>query len=265
MKKVLTVASIIAAIGPFATQPMYAATAKKHKKSHVANQYKDTAPVAVAAEEKPYDWMDGFSSNFTLASNYLFRGVSQTTNLPAVQGGITYTLPVGLYANVWGSNVKFDSTPDANSELDTIVGFRNTYREDLAYDLNFARYNYPGARILNYNEFNSVFNYHFIQAMFSYSGNEYNTHTTGLYYAGGINYTIPAAYVLNIEDLSILALFGHSSLSRAAGNSYNDYNISLSKKIKNFTLIAQWTSTNGRQHLAPYDGSMITGVVSVSM
>jgi uncharacterized protein (TIGR02001 family) len=269
MKKVLVMLSVCALISPLHVN---AATGKKakHKKHHPATYQqakaepiamKDVAPVmkdVPPVEEK--SWVDNLSGNLAWVSNYMFRGISQTRNLPAVQGSLTYSFPYGIYANAWGSNVRFVDSP-ATVEMDTILGVRNTIGENFTYDISGARYNYPGAKDLNYNELNTVFNYYFLQAGYSYSANEYNSHTTGQYYQGGINYEIPSNYVFGLNGVNILALFGHFSLKQPAGNSYNDYNVMLSKKIKSYTFAAQWTSTNGRAKNSPYDGSTLIGQV----
>jgi len=219
--------------------------------------YKD-APVK---EEEEKSWIDNLTGSLAFTTDYVFRGVSQSENLPAVQGGLTYTLPFGFYLNLWGSNVKFTGS-DATVEFDTVAGIGGDLLEEIKYDINFARYTYPRARDLNYNELNTLFNYKFLQFAFSYSANAYDTHKTGLYYNGGINYDIPSKYALGVENVNILALFGHYSLPRAGGNSYNDYIIALSKAVKKYTFTLQWTDTNGRQKNPPYDSGIVAATIA---
>lgn len=45
------------------------------------------------------------SANVTLTSDYPFRGVSQTTRDPAIQGGFDVGFSNGLYVGTWASNV----------------------------------------------------------------------------------------------------------------------------------------------------------------
>jgi uncharacterized protein (TIGR02001 family) len=220
---------------------------------------KDQAP-----NDKAPCWMDNLTGQMDFTSNYVFRGVSQTENLPAVQGGLTYQFPIGAYFNLWGSNVKFTDT-DATIELDTIAGWRGNFWgswSDLSYDLNIDRYNYPGASELAYNEFNSVFNYKIFQFGYSYSANAYASHGPGRYYIFGLNYDIPSQYTLTIENVSAHATIAHYTLPKRAGDSYNDYSIWISKKLKNYTLTLQWTDTNGRQHNSPYDSSHIFAILN---
>lgn len=270
MRKAFLVLSLCAATAStitFADTTTGTVKKLKSKKHHAACQLKKETPVmkdtAPLSADNDKIWIDNLSGYLTWASNYMFRGISQTRNLPAIQGALNYAFPYGIYANVWGSNVRFVDSP-ATVEMDTVLGVHNTIGENFTYDISAARYNYPGARLLNYNEANSVFNFYFLQAGLSYSANVYNTHTSGTYYNGGINYEIPSQYVFGISEMSILALIGQYSIRQPAGNTYNDYNVMLSKKIKSYTFAAQWTSTNGRTRNSPYDGSTFIGQVTAN-
>lgn len=219
-----------------------------------AKGYKD---VTVATAAKETSWLDNFSGSMTFVSNYVFRGLSQSENLPAVQGSLYYTFPIGVYLNLWGSNVKFNDDSGASVELDTIAGYRNTIGDNFSYDLSFARYNYPGASQINYNELIALANFYFLQASYAYAYDYSGLHVKSNYFNGGINYTIPSEYFFNIPDVSIVALVGHDDFDSSAVNSYSDYSIAISKKIKNYAFTLQWTGTNGNAHNSPYDGNQI--------
>lgn len=111
-----------------------------------------------AAEEEPGSWLPGeFSGSVALTSNYMFRGISQTNNEPAIQGAINYTLDTGLlgtsvYGGVWGSNVDFQDDDEAQVELDWSFGLKGDIGETgIGWNLGGVYYNYPGARgRLNY-------------------------------------------------------------------------------------------------------------------
>jgi len=279
MKK-LVVALSICMIGQSAVVA-HAGTHKKHKRMrhhhavrhHQEEWKKETLTVAAPNTPVANNESDVFFSRlngtFDIASNYVFRGISQTRNNPAVQGGLTYTFPVGVYFNVWGSNVDFVAPDEAQSratlEIDTIVGLRRSIGDDFTYDINVARYNYPRARYANYNEINSLFKYKIFQVGISYSANVYNVHTTGTYTNAALIFDIPCRYAFNIQDLSFQAGIGHYSLGRPAGNSYNDYNASLTKKLNNtYAIMVQWTGTNGRAQVPPNDDNQIIGMVTAS-
>jgi len=66
---------------------------------------------------------DGFSYNIGSSTDYMFRGITQTKNSVAVQGGVDYAKGTS-YAGVWASNVDFgDST---NTEVDFYAGIKPT-------------------------------------------------------------------------------------------------------------------------------------------
>lgn len=254
MKKALSALTVCLAAG--SCMSSYAASDPMLEKPPTI---KTSMAKPVFKDQKPGDglgWMDGLSANLTWVSNYVFRGISQTRNLPAIQGGLTYSFPIGVYANMWGSNVKFDDT-DATIEIDGILGYNKSI-DNFTFDVNVARYFYPSAQYLSYNELNTLFNYYFLQLGISYSANVYNVHQSGTYIQGGINYDVPSQYFFNVDGVNVKALYGQYNLPEAAGNTYNDYLVSVSKTLRSYTGSLIWTSTNGGQHSSPIDGSTVT-------
>jgi uncharacterized protein (TIGR02001 family) len=77
------------------------------------------------------------------ATDYVFRGVSQTRNHGQVFGSVEADIgPVG-YAGVWASNVDF---PDgANAEIDLVGGVRPKVGP-VTLDLGVVHYSYTGQR-----------------------------------------------------------------------------------------------------------------------
>ena len=93
--------------------------------------------------------VDGLSANVAATNNYVWRGVSQTNNGAAVSGGIDYNAKSGFYASTWISNVDYGD--DTTSELDIILGYGFEV-EDLAFDISYLNYAYPGGDDLNFSE-----------------------------------------------------------------------------------------------------------------
>jgi uncharacterized protein (TIGR02001 family) len=84
------------------------------------------------------------SANIGVASNYYFRGVTQTDDAAAVSGGIDYNHDSGFYLGTWASNVDFGGKEDM--EIDFYGGFGNNFGDsDFTYDLSVWYYWYPGA------------------------------------------------------------------------------------------------------------------------
>ncbi|WP_245597975.1 TorF family putative porin [Ottowia thiooxydans] len=105
-------------------------------------------PTAAAAQ---------LTGSLALTSDYVWRGSSQTREKPAIQGAVKYAHDSGLYASVWGSNVKFKPDNGATAELDIALGWNGKVAPDWALDVYFLRYQYPGAHTsLNWNEINAA-------------------------------------------------------------------------------------------------------------
>lgn len=96
-----------------------------------------------------------FSANVGIFSDYQFRGISQTDDNLALQGGIDYELDTGfqdtaLYLGVWGSNVDFNDGDEASLELDVYGGLSGSAM-GLDWHGGVIGYLYPGASdSLNY-------------------------------------------------------------------------------------------------------------------
>ena len=88
------------------------------------------APAAVAAQDTGHS----ITANAGLFSQYVFRGLAQTDEGPALQGGFDYSYASGTatpYAGVWGSNISWlqDSSVYLRSslELDFYGGLRGIF------------------------------------------------------------------------------------------------------------------------------------------
>lgn len=88
------------------------------------------------------------SGNVSIGSDYAFRGISQTLEEAAVQGGLDLAGPSGVYLGVWGSSVNFGEDlaagPRAQMELDFYGGIAPTV-SGFDLDLGAVYFAYPGA------------------------------------------------------------------------------------------------------------------------
>lgn len=94
------------------------------------------------------------SANVGIASQYVFRGFSQTGENPALQGGMDVTCG-RFYAGFWGSNLDFGGRDSsglglgplkdvANIELDWYAGVKHDFGR-VELDAGVIYYSYPGA------------------------------------------------------------------------------------------------------------------------
>lgn len=210
-------------------------------------------------------WLQGsLTGNVALTSNYVWRGISQTDNGPAIQSGITYTTKPGFYVGAWGSNVKFSGST-AYMELDPSVGYANKFNNGIGYDIGAIRYHYPQAANLNYNEYHVNASYSIFNAGVAYANNDFNSGDPGTYYSVGINYDIPEQYIY-FKDVSVGATGGRSVLGGRAGPSYYDYSISIGKKLtKTVKFVAALTDTEGASSAYSLGKRHLIGTISMDL
>ena len=108
--------------------------------------------VATGAPASPHT----LTANVGLYSQYVFRGLAQTNEDPALQGGFDYAHSSGFYLGVWGSNVSWLKENNSSSttvggsyrsggtlELDLYGGYKFTVG-DFGFDVGMLQYYYPG-------------------------------------------------------------------------------------------------------------------------
>ena len=169
-----------------------------------------------------------FSANVALTSEYYFRGISQTDDAPALQGGLDYELeiikPVSIYAGVWGSNVDFNeaSTTNATVELDWYGGLKGTIGSTgLSWDAGFIYYSYPGAasgRNYDFWEIQGKLGYDFgiaaVTGSLNYSPENFGKSGDAYYYKFAVDVPVPAVKGLSFsgyiaeQDVQKNAVFG---------------------------------------------------------
>ncbi len=87
------------------------------------------------------------TGNMTIASDYRFRGISQTYLGPAIQGGIDYAHSSGFYIGNWNSNVSSAVyTGGSGIEMDFYGGYKKSFG-DFALDAGYISYWYPNAEL----------------------------------------------------------------------------------------------------------------------
>lgn len=85
-----------------------------------------------------------YTGNVAIATDYAFRGVSQTDGAPAVQGGFDASVD-NFYAGVWASNVDFaEFGVSGGLELDLYAGFKVPL-DAVTLDFGAIGYFYPGS------------------------------------------------------------------------------------------------------------------------
>jgi len=222
--------------------------------------------VAMAADAETTEHKEGIhvvpasehtvTANVGFTTDYIFRGIAQTSHNPAVQGGIDYAHSSGFYAGVWGSNVSWiaDSgavaTGSVTMELDTYLGFKNTFAEDFNYDVGFVRYNYLGKYTpaagfakADTDEIYGALGYKWLTAKYSYGLGQFLT-VPG---AKGTNYLeLNANYPIADSGFAVAAHVGKQTFKPATASiyTYTDYKLAVTKDISGYVVGLAYTSTN---------------------
>ena len=74
---------------------------------HMKKTLTAAAVVAAGMMSAPTFAESSFSANASVTNNYIWRGLTQTENEAAVQGGIDFAHDSGFYAGTWVSNVNY--------------------------------------------------------------------------------------------------------------------------------------------------------------
>lgn len=192
------------------------------------------------------------------ASDYTFRGVSQTMGMHAIHASVDISLSSGLYAYAWGSNIDFipDNEPDdgATHEIDMAVGFATELGDDWSLDLTLIRYLFPGTHAdvnYNYNELMAALWYHDkYSATVALSGNVDGTGADSLFYQLGASFDLS-------DDVNLEVNYGYYDLRDAYGSAYAYIEAGLTRTLGNTAVALAYNDTQGSADLI-YD-NRVTG------
>ncbi len=228
------------------------------------------------------------TSNVGITSNYIFRGISQTSTNPAIQGGFDYAHSSGFYAGVWGSNVSWivDSGATASGsvgmELDTYLGYKGSIASDVGYDVGYVRYNYSGNYIPGANyakadteEVYAALSYKFLTAKYSYSIGDFLTVADAKgtnYIELNANYAIPDTTYTLIAHVGKQTYVGNSkkflaATTSAANASYTDYKVGVAKDFSGYVVTVAYSDTDAKSFYTYADkgDNWARGMTAVSL
>jgi uncharacterized protein (TIGR02001 family) len=176
-----------------------------------------------------------YSGNVTLATDYVYRGVSQTLEEATIQGGFDVTADGGLYAGIWGSNIAFDGSV----EIDYYIGFSNEVFEGLSYDIGVIHYDYPNQDGTTPNsDFQEIYasvTYQAFTLGAAHSTDFFGETDNATYVYGEYEVSLP-------NDVSLVLHYGAQHI--AAAQDYDEFSISLSKEIADIGFSLSWHDTD---------------------
>lgn len=183
------------------------------------------------------------SANVGVTSNYVFRGLTQTNNDPAVQGGIDYTHESGFYAGAWASQVNMprggrNGHDVTGLEVDGYLGLSNELQGGGRFDLGAIQYSYTDVDKRDVRELYFGLGFGPFSGTF-YWGDDSNLSDSRYQY-------LDLKYTTDIGDEVGLTLhYGHYNASGTADD-YNDVSASLKKTILGAEVSATITAEDHR-------------------
>jgi uncharacterized protein (TIGR02001 family) len=196
----------------------------------------------VSAEEGP----GSFSANVGIFSEYSFRGIDQSGEEPAIQGGFDWAHDSGFYLGTWASNVDFNDN-DSVSEFDFYGGYATELKNGLNIDLSAIGYTYPGA--LNSSDYDFI-EYALglgksigpvsLSSAINWSGQFFGGSGDATYIQGGIDYTLP-------QGITLSGHVGKQWIEHETtygAPDYVDYSVSGSYTLQSFDLSVTYVDTD---------------------
>ncbi|HLD14712.1 MAG TPA: TorF family putative porin [Burkholderiales bacterium] len=205
---------------------------------------------AMAADASPHT----FTTNAAFASDYIFRGLTQTFGKPAVQAGMDYSHAGGLYAGIWGSNISSHQYAGGSMEFDYYFGYNGKLVGDWGWTAGFYGYKYPGA---TYNdttspvaesydteEVNVGVSWKWVSLKLSNTLSDFFGANTKTGYTSGsknstyldltANVPLPNDFtlLLHVGDQDVKTSLSTALASGATNPDYTDYKIGISKAFK---------------------------------
>jgi len=188
---------------------------------------------------------DTVTANVALASDYVWRGVSQTDENPALSGGFDWSPSDDFYVGTWASNVDFGSVE--NIELDIYGGYATEFDNGVSLDLGFIQYLYfNNDNDVDFNEIYAGLGWNGLSGKISYDTRNQNT-----YFEAGYDYQLTSniGLALHVGNYSFLD-----------GDDYTDWSIGLNGSFAGVDLGLTYTDTDDIDNLDIADARVVFSI-----
>jgi uncharacterized protein (TIGR02001 family) len=185
------------------------------------------------------------SATVDLASNYIYRGITQTHGRPTIQASLDLNHESGFGVGGFTSNIDLDDNPGAasSSEADAYLVYNQTVQA-WKYGAMFISSNYVNAPEYNAFEYSAYVGWDFLKLDFAYAPKYFQNSSSSIYAR------LSANLHLGENDSLILAL-GRSAFENEQNigfKSYFDSRLGVAHSIEKFAVELDFTATN-RRHL----------------
>ena len=203
----------------------------------------------------------GTTGNVSVTSDYIFRGVSQTNQGPALQGGLEYSAENGFYVGTWGSNISWLSdlsstaAPISSSlELNFYGGYRGKFSDTVSFDVGALYYLYSGDYPSGFNSADTLEVYAGISVAASEKvtlGAKYSVATTDLFGytdSSGSGYLDLSANFAVADTWTLSAHAGKQWIDGNGAFEYADWKLGVTKAFSNGFSVGVASSSNDADH-----------------
>jgi len=165
--------------------------------------------------------VEGLSANVGATTNYIWRGITQSTDDAAISGGIDYASDSGFYIGTWASSLGSNNA----TEVDVYLGY-GFESNDITYDFGYIFYGYDQSQ-------GTPGDLDFGEIYASVGIDAFSFGVSVLAHAEadadfGDNYYYTADYALDVEGIEIGFHAGFNDNDESAGDFY-DLGLSASK------------------------------------
>jgi uncharacterized protein (TIGR02001 family) len=131
-----------------------------------------------------------FTGNMSATNNYIWRGLTQTNDQAALQGGLDYDFGNNLAIGTWVSNVDFGGANGKGTELDLYGSYNFNLGKDMGLSVGAINYRYPTQSGLDFTEAFAKFSYQKFVAGLYFTVDKSGTasNTNDVYFTAGYTF-----------------------------------------------------------------------------
>jgi len=191
--------------------------------------------LALACGAPSMAFAGSLTANASVTNNYIWRGLTQTMNEVAVQGGLDYATDEGVYVGTWISNVEYAPGDDFSYEHDLYIGYAGE-ANGISYDIGYLYYNYDSAAEFDFGEiYGSIGVGGFTLSAFLFAHTEADETSPDHDFDFGNAYYLAADYGFEVRpgvEMGLHVGYHDGDFNEAFNGvpeGYLDYNVSLAK------------------------------------
>ena len=187
------------------------------------------------------------AGNFSLVSDYRFRGLTQTFEEPAIQGGFDYAHSSGFYVGNWNSSIADTFYGGSPLEMDFYAGYKPTFG-DITLDLGVLYYYYPGSDAPGIGRIDNTE---------LYAGAAWKWLSLKYFHAVSDFFGVPDTKDSSYIDLTASYTFaggwgvsghiGHQKVGNISAADYTDYKIGITKDVSGWLLGLAFVDTDAEE------------------